>query len=907
MSGATERPIVTFAIPLAPMSTVADWRLRGRILSATLTAIYRQTDPRFRILLAGDRMPALTIPLDERCELIEVGSEHGRNYRSSLGDKEAKLARLAERFAPDGGGYFMPLDMDDLVSRQLVAHVAATLHPNGYIFTHGYVMDARRGLLAPMPGEGPGASFDQLCGSSAVIHLLPEDVEAKPDGSRSRFADLMKGGHQGCAAAAVAEGRPFSAVPFRAAVWVVNHGANLSTLASRERVERTAAWRGVLSFAGQGRPPDEKERDKFSIPDAYPVRDDATQPDAAERQSAGSTEVAIVTSAMEPLATQAIGAPTRPAAAGREAPLVTFAIPLVPLGSPAQKAYRDRMLSATLRSIYAQTDGSFRVMLIGDREPRIDFPTDDRIEFVPFRSRRVLNTAAADADKEGKLSLAGSIFGSRGGGYFMPVDMDDFVSRQLVAFVRETRDPNGYLIERGYVLDARRMTVTPIPDPRYHVPPYHRTCGSCTIFNFTPADVLPGGRFSRLKREGHYSNAEVALAEGRPLRAIPFLAGVYTVNHGRNLTTTVAIEKGKVAERQRWVEGLGQYSIPASHVAAEFGLPDHYPLTADEPLPPVERPTLTVVIATYRRPAGLRRLLLALRPQVEQSPGRDIVVVNDGSHDDAYQKVLSEFHDIIQYQALPKNVGVAGARNAGAQMAGGDYLVFTDDDCQPPLWWLDWLATRLQRSPDLDVVAGPTDPLWRAGKRGLVARVQAHYGFIPMAFRREGTILFVTANVAIRRSLLELVGGFGFPGKFHGAGEDTELARRLSLVGASIRIDNEWRVGHDVGEPFRALCRRSWLYGYANGAMTALNTAPAFSDDHVWPTRAGNVRNWVAHYREFRQSSTGLSRWWIGRAVGAFIGSLIRFAYFEGVAAAARDAGRRRPRPSLRLHAATDR
>ena len=42
----------------------------------------------------------------------------------------------------------------------------------------------------------------------------------------------------------------------------------------------------------------------------------------------------------------------------------------------------------------------------------------------------------------------------------------------------------------------------------------------------------------------------------------------------------------------------------------------------------------------------------------------------------------------------------------------------------------------------------------------MIEKLQAHYGFIPRAFRREGTIIFVTANVAIRRSLFEAVGGF---------------------------------------------------------------------------------------------------------------------------------------------------
>ena len=66
--------------------------------------------------------------------------------------------------------------------------------------------------------------------------------------------------------------------------------------------------------------------------------------------------------------------------------------------------------------------------------------------------------------------------------------------------------------------------------------------------------------------------------------------------------------------------------------------------------------------------------------------------------------------------------------------------------------------------------------------------MQPGYGFPPHAYRSAAGTLFVTAN-AIRRGLFQKVGGFGFPGSFHGTGEDTELAGRLSRAGASICID----------------------------------------------------------------------------------------------------------------------
>src|SRR3954464_7917666 len=104
---------------------------------------------------------------------------------------------------------------------------------------------------------------------------------------------------------------------------------------------------------------------------------------------------------------------------GNRDALVTFAVPLVPHGTAVERAFRDRMLSATLRSIYAQSDGGFRVILIGDRVPRLDFAADQRVEFLPFRSEEAHSTAAANTDKGWKLSVAARLLAAHGGGYFM--------------------------------------------------------------------------------------------------------------------------------------------------------------------------------------------------------------------------------------------------------------------------------------------------------------------------------------------------------------------------------------------------------------------------------------------------------------------------------------------------------
>ncbi len=140
--------------------------------------------------------------------------------------------------------------------------------------------------------------------------------------------------------------------------------------------------------------------------------------------------------------------------------------------------------------------------------------------------------------------------------------------------------------------------------------------------------------------------------------------------------------------------------------------------------------TLTVAVCTHKRPEGLRTLLAALRPQLDGRPGRDLVVVNDGSHDARYADVLADFGGVVRYEAIEENVGIAEARNRAAAMATGEFIVFTDDDCEPPDWWLDWLEESIAQAPEVDVIAGPTIPL--LGERPtLLERVHARVGLLP--------------------------------------------------------------------------------------------------------------------------------------------------------------------------------
>ena len=242
-----------------------------------------------------------------------------------------------------------------------------------------------------------------------------------------------------------------------------------------------------------------------------------------------------------------------------------------------------------------------------------------------------------------------------------------------------------------------------------------------------------------------------------------------------------------------------------------------------------QKTSVTVCILTHKRPYGLQRLLSALTPQIH-SKKRSISVLNDGSHNEEYQKIVDQFSTMIDYKALDKNVGIAKARNAVAKMAQNDFIVFIDDDCVPPPYWVDWITAQLDTSPELDVIAGITKPLLTETP-SFLERVQAVHNFIPMPQRHRDQLTFVTANLAIRRSLFWDLGGFITSDDFPGAGEDTELASRISRGNFSRKIDYNWFVYHEVGDGIRTNMKRYWGYGFGNIWMQQFTTSPSFLDD----------------------------------------------------------------------------
>ncbi len=97
-------------------------------------------------------------------------------------------------------------------------------------------------------------------------------------------------------------------------------------------------------------------------------------------------------------------------------------------------------------------------------------------------------------------------------------------------------------------------------------------------------------------------------------------------------------------------------------------------------------PPFSIIITCYNQAAFIRE---AVESALNQSfMEKQIIVVDDFSSDGSIQ-LLRQYNDAIRLIALQRNVGAARARNLGASIASGNFLVFLDGDDVLMPWALD--------------------------------------------------------------------------------------------------------------------------------------------------------------------------------------------------------------------------
>jgi len=232
---------------------------------------------------------------------------------------------------------------------------------------------------------------------------------------------------------------------------------------------------------------------------------------------------------------------------------------------------------------------------------------------------------------------------------------------------------------------------------------------------------------------------------------------------------------------------------------------------------------ISVIIPAYNAEAILSRCLVALQGQT--LPPAEVIVVDDGSTD-ATAEIAQGFAVRVIRQA---NAGPAAARNAGAQAACGDLLLFTDADCAPACDWVQRMA-----APFEDPTVAGAKGVYCTHQPELVARfVQREYEDKYDRMRGQSAIDFIdTYSAAYRRDVFIQAGGFdtAFP---TASVEDQEFSFRLARAGHRLVFAPDACVAHLHDRTLGEYARRKFWIGYWKAQVTRRYPDKLIRDSHT--------------------------------------------------------------------------
>lgn len=238
---------------------------------------------------------------------------------------------------------------------------------------------------------------------------------------------------------------------------------------------------------------------------------------------------------------------------------------------------------------------------------------------------------------------------------------------------------------------------------------------------------------------------------------------------------------------------------------------------------------VTLLICTRNRHRLLAETLDSLAELTIPEQWRcEVLIVDNGSTDRTRETVL----DRVSRFALPLRYlhegtpGKSNAMNAGIAASTAEVLACTDDDVRVGRDWLVAACTPLRGSNPYSYTGGPVRPMWDGPCPDWFPRTSSDlWGTIaildygPEAFEFEAQRKVpLGANVAIRRDLVERVGGF-----VPALGRSTtrvllgqelpEFFRRARAAGVRGRYVPEMEVFHHIpaARLTPSYCRRWWF------------------------------------------------------------------------------------------------
>lgn len=194
-------------------------------------------------------------------------------------------------------------------------------------------------------------------------------------------------------------------------------------------------------------------------------------------------------------------------------------------------------------------------------------------------------------------------------------------------------------------------------------------------------------------------------------------------------------------------------------------------------------PYFSIIIPSYNRAHSIKRAIQGVLEQIFQD--FEIIIVDDGSTDNT--KVILDAHSTdarIKYH-YQNNAGVCAARNTGAKLANGEFLIFLDSDDTVEKSWLQDFYDSLN-SQNFDI-AYCNIIVYQTG--GTIKKIDANnpYG------NNTGKGADMAGSWALKKEIFFKIGMYDTHIKF---GENSELRHRLWFEKTNIVLVDKYNLNY---------------------------------------------------------------------------------------------------------------
>lgn len=181
------------------------------------------------------------------------------------------------------------------------------------------------------------------------------------------------------------------------------------------------------------------------------------------------------------------------------------------------------------------------------------------------------------------------------------------------------------------------------------------------------------------------------------------------------------------------------------------------------------------------------------------------IIVSDGNSTDGTIEIAEKYTDKVIVHTGEKRQNISQGRNAGAQIAQGEYLVFMDADTsiKNPDAFFEKAISRFEQNPKLGAMTVKIKVLPENETMG----DKIVFGFMNLLHRFYNNFCHIGVSTGefqmMRKTVFDEVGGFN---ETFAAGEDYDMFKRISkkyctLMDPSLIIYHTGRRAHSIGWP----------------------------------------------------------------------------------------------------------